>query len=173
LILQKKGFHCETFTKKKKIWKKAINLNYTARKDPSLNSLQFDIDLLSYCLSHFYWRIYPHKRQFLIFLNLMMCTYFTTEIINIETISLHKSFPGKFHFSNHPGNKRNYSRFFFFQKMTKYLEKWVCIEIKNATYSLFIAICFKSQTVVLLFRKVKSFLKWEKRWDNHQLYHSG
>ena len=43
----------------------------------------------------------------------MMCTYFTTEIINIETISLHKSFPGKFHFSNHPGNKLNYSRFFF------------------------------------------------------------
>jgi len=34
--------------------KKAINLNYTARKDPSLNSLQFDIDVLSYCLSHFY-----------------------------------------------------------------------------------------------------------------------
>ena len=57
--------------------KKAINLNYTARKDPSLNSLQFDIDVLSYCLSHFYWRIYPHKRQFLILLDLMICTYFT------------------------------------------------------------------------------------------------
>ena len=52
-------------------------IRYTARKDPSLNSLQFDIDVLSYCLSHFYWRIYPHKRQFLILLDLMICTYFT------------------------------------------------------------------------------------------------
>ena len=50
--------------------------------------------------------------------------YFTTKIISIDTILMHKSFTEKIHFSNYPGNKLNYARYFFFRK-------WLSISRNN------------------------------------------